>query len=353
MENELNEIYDLESEIDNTISIIDRLEATVVNTPLSTTALILNVNRSNIDIEFNLGLDLLDIEDINPLVKYNRDTEGVESFLNKLGVILDKLLLKYQNFVRKIFFKILNKLSFRKDTIDKLIEDLPTEASSKEMSLDLSVKLCMVVRDVYQPYKVESLINVDRVIETFKKSAKDYEKGMEKGTFLLKEEAKKTVISILHKGSEDKVRALLKEKIDTNEIEILVRLDKYIYVIIAKENGSTERVRISGNCRKRIKHGSAKDMESMLIQAREANENFNETINDVYSTLGDIEDIELRVKDIGGKDLTDKIVRDFATNYYRTMKVSVPWMTFHSAMHTYNHIGYTISVAKEFSKDVK
>ena len=339
----LEEFGNLEKILNHTSLMIYDLETTIGEDIIPNTAIVLNHIIKDVKSKYSLDLELLESNE-NPLAKYQHDIEGIKELLKSTRERYDKLLVKYRLFVRKIFLKALNGVSMRKSALEDLLENLPVNTTNEDIPLAISRNLHAILpKGVYETYPLETDLDISGLYKSFKK---EFERNDNKEELLSSFSNKK-----LLNGFYSDIAARLKSDKYKESLVILVRANSSLYTAVVTDKGDVFKSKALVKNTKRIRHGSGKDMEDMLKKAIEANEDFSNTIEGIFSILKDAEDYEVRVKEVDSKGKANAAIKKFNSTYYSTIKDILPWMAFQTGMHLYTHIGYVIAVAKDFSKE--
>jgi len=338
----LEEIYIIEDNLIHETNILSDLESILIEDVTKPSATLFCHNLLDMERKYGLDLKLADLENLDIISKYNYDNEALSDFLNRLMEKIDRLKTKFDLFVKKVFLKMLNLVSSRTSIIDNLLEDLPSYAKNQNISLGLSKKIGVLTGKVYKEYSLENPINIRKVFKTFE----EYYETNKDAEASIKELGNDGILNAFRKNAK---KALTE---DMKKDSLIVRVDTKIYTVEVNDRGDIVKTLRKINFKDKIKHNDGKTIENMLIKAKEANEEFNINVDDVFSILKDIDDVEVR---LDGKDdgEINKFARQQAKKFYSNIKLITPWIAFHSVLHVYNHIGYTIAVAKEFSKESK
>lgn len=334
----LDEISLVENSLITTSNCIQDIESVIVGDVTSTSSMLLNIGIRNIVKEYSLDISLIDVEGISPIKKYEYDVEGLKVILEKLTVKLKDALIKFKLLAEKIFLKILNGVSGRESTIKKLIENLPSTPENPQLSLALSKKIIALSTEDYKPYPLEQPLDIEDVFKFFKGA---YESN--KNTAELLKDDKSFMDRFITSIAED-----LKD--NKNDLTIVARIDNFMYSVEFDNTGRPFKVKMPIKNSKRVNQPTGKDMETMLDRALKANQEFRIIIDGIFSIFKDVEDLRARTENLDSKDRANNLVRKHTMNYYNMMKTMLPWLAFQSGMHIYKHIGFTVAVAKEFSK---
>jgi len=323
---------------------IEDFSSVLLNDVTETTAKVLNTRIASLEVEYSVTVSKVDVEDTNPLSKYKRDVESIKDFLNKLIEKYKEVAIKLELSIKKTFLKLIGFVNNRASTIDALLDDLSVSPSNPEITLGLSKKVFILAGERYKPYPIENPLDLTGLMKLIDKSMK---KDIELDKIFKDNPT-------LGKSSLDKY---IKERSDImhsddvkKEFMLMARLDSSVYAIFIAGKGVYGKQKKSVSRSKRIKHGSSKDMETMLNTAKVANEEFSVTIDDIFSIMTDIKDFSYKSESKSGDGAFVKAANKRTVSYLKFMQQLLPWLAFNAGMHVYNHIGYTIAIAKEFNK---
>jgi len=326
-----------------------------------------------------LGLDM-ESTVIVPSSSLQYDLEGVKDFVKKLWEKFKSALVKANAFFKKLFLKILNVVSMRKGTIERLEEEVSNATSirSEITNAGLAKKLTLVnfyneknsdVVSVGSYTKIKNYITIkgsgkglETSVKTLEKRVKLLDSMVKKKDFAELIDAKyfndidDGILSIanlkkLSSGS------LLTDKIDKFILGGVEGVNAYGIGISPKGKVMKFTVALKYQKGKAITDIKQNSLTALLKDAGNINDDFKSLVDDTFALVGDTMDASDRLGDIiMSKDavtLFDENKKQFAREK-KDMKNIIsltPWLAYKQVMGVYREIGAVISLATEALKD--
>jgi len=342
------------------------------------------LQNANADARTVMGIDL-ESDIVVPSSALALDLEGIKDFAKKMWEKFKRALIKANAFFKKLFVKFLNLVTFRKGTIEKLMEDM--EASSSVQTEIKSKKLAnsFAFHDFIGKKDVSSEVDISDYKEIYNATAIiDSTKALTAGVKDLGERAKEVKKSAesdlkgnfpsigMSKFAELKnaLRGLGVFKVNEKTVIAKEKVDIFIPAgawglklpgISIDTKGKAKKFTLTPTGKpSSIKGVSQSNLVALLKSAEKANDDFKSTVDDIFAIVGDVmsisddmDDVMSGVKDFGQNDADKKATFNTAKKGIQNTISILPWFAFKSSMALYKEIGGVIALSKEALKEGK
>ena len=305
------------------------------------------------------------------------DLESIKDFLKDSWKKFKHLLIKANTLFKKLFIKFLNLVSFRKGTIESLLEEvesastLNTEIKNKKLAEGLSLHLTfsteLTGKEVdLSNYKEVHNINsskdtlkyLNNSVEIIELLAKALKKAIENGDTT--SDIDITVFNNVSKGLEH-TGSFLASGSKMAKGSVFIPAGTYglkIHGLLVTKTGKTNKHTLNGKGKPTSIIGvNQKSLISLLKSAGKANGDFKSIVDDTFDVVDDMMDIAERIDSlldgIGALKEHDESKRFFINNTSRRIKgtlSSLPWFAFKCTLNLYKEIGGVIKLGKEAIK---
>ena len=340
---------------------------------------------ANSDMKTAFGIDT-EATYVDATTAYAKDVEGIKEFFKKIWAKIKAGLIKANSFFKKMFVKFLNLVSFRKGTIEKLIEDVDASSTGNET---LKASKFGIVKKLAAPATAAGKLSGDKVVldttvldvlysggednfvVTVNKTIKDAAKGLKAVT-----DGKMSLLDSdkISTGIKDSLSAVLKdkdtmkalEKVDASSMKKFKKSKDFkiirsggnkLYVV-----GTSEKSILTGTVK--VKADKVKTLEGLnsaflkdgLKRAENTNENFKDLVNTAFEMYDDAESLANTFSNIKVADTASDNVKaavKAGEKMGKNLVSASPWIAFHTSMGLYKAVGYTMGLAKAYLKDVK